>query len=230
MYHDAVTKHKIDWLFNLEMWEPKGIPAGIEYVPQVRTAAEVPKIKELLAAVHNPKHFIGFNEPEMPAQANISPSQAAALWKQHVEPAHEQYKFSLGSPAISSSPKGKAWLEDFFKQIGGNDKVDFIVVHWYGTEATAFENFVKDIYGTFKKPIWVTEFAYSHLTTNPPASTVAQVEQFMKQAIDFLDRAPLVHRYAYFGAGTNVGKWVGEANNFSQNGHLTEIGKKYCTR
>lgn len=47
-YEAAVKDHTLTWLFNWEMWKPEGLPAGLTYVPQVRTAAEAGKIDQVI--------------------------------------------------------------------------------------------------------------------------------------------------------------------------------------
>lgn len=46
-YDPAIKKGGLSWLFNWEMWKPKGLPAGLIYVPQVRTAANAPQIDQV---------------------------------------------------------------------------------------------------------------------------------------------------------------------------------------
>jgi hypothetical protein len=160
-------------------------------------------------------------------ESNIPVTTAVSLWSQFVEPAKSKFHFRLGSPAMTSAPAGKAWLSEFFRQLGGNASVDFVVVHWYGTDVHQLQSFLADMYSSFGKPLWLTEFAFSQFGAEP-APTAPQVEAFMRAAIPFLDSCPYVERYAYFGAPTNVGGWVGEANNFSDRGHsITSIGKLY---
>jgi hypothetical protein len=128
---------------------------------------------------------------------------------------------------MTSAPAGKAWLLEFFRQLCGSASVDFVVVHWYGTDVHQLESFLADMHASFGKPLWLTEFAYSHFGA-PPTPTAAQVEAFLRPAIAFLDSCSYVERYAYFGAPTDVGGWVGQASNFSDRGHsLTSVGKLY---
>ncbi|KAG9096197.1 hypothetical protein FRC07_010967, partial [Ceratobasidium sp. 392] len=56
----------------------------------------------------------GPNEPNHEAQANMSPGDAAWLWKDKLEPARNK-GCKLVSPAVTSAPSGKTWLQDFFK-------------------------------------------------------------------------------------------------------------------
>lgn len=58
-YDTAVKDHTLTWLFNWEMWKPKGFPAGLTYVPQVRTAAEAGKIDQVfLLPYQTPLHLV----------------------------------------------------------------------------------------------------------------------------------------------------------------------------
>lgn len=75
-------------------------------------------------------HFIGFNEPDNSGQANMPVATAVQLWEKFVLPAKKKFGFKLGSPAITGSPKGKQWLQDFIHALGGRDEIDFIVIHW----------------------------------------------------------------------------------------------------
>jgi hypothetical protein len=230
LYNDAISSRKISWLFNWEMWKPEGTPGGIEYVPQVRVGNQASQIDQFLASIPKDslKYFMTFNEPDIPSQANMSVAEAVALWKQYVLPAKEKFGFQLGSPGMSSDPKGKAWLQEFMAKLGGGDEIDFVVVHWYGTGMPQLASFLGDMYNTFKKPLWLTEFACTSMRTDAPVE-VEQVGDFMKQTIPFLDSCDFVERYAYFGAMKSVGDWVGEANclHDKESTGLTSPGKLY---
>jgi hypothetical protein len=229
-YKPAISAGKITWLFNWEMWKPDGTPDDIEYIPQVRVGSQASQIDQFLSSIPKDKlnYFMAFNEPEIPSQANMSVAEAVALWKQYVLPAKEKFRFQLGSPGMSSDPKGKAWLQEFLAALGGNDGIDFVVVHWYGTDMPQLASFLGEIYDTFKKPLWLTEFAYTTMRTDQPA-TMSQVQEFMRQAIPFLGKCEFVERYAYFGAMKSVGDWVGEANclHDKEGAGLTSAGKVY---
>ena len=229
IYNEAITSRKISWLFNWEMWKPEGIPDGIEYIPQVRVGNQASQIDQFLSSIpkEKMKYFMTFNEPDISSQANMPVAEAVALWKQYVLPAKAKFGFQLGSPGMSSDPKGKAWLQEFLSALEGSDGIDFVVVHWYGTDMPQLASYLGDMHHTFNKPLWLTEFAYTSMRTEAPAK-VNQVEDFMKQTIPFLDGCDFVERYAYFGAMKSVGDWVGEANCLHKEGAgLTSVGKVY---
>lgn len=229
-YDGAVKDHTLTWLFNWEMWKPQGFPAGLTYVPQVRTAAEAGKIDQFLGGLGKISHFIGFNEPDHPGQANMSVGQAVQLWKQHVLPAKKKYGFKLGSPAMTNSPAGKKWLQDFLKQLGGDAQIDFVVVHWYGLDVNNLKQFIEDMHKTFNKPLWLNEFACTTFGGKVPSQQ--DVEKFEREALKYLDGQAFVEKYAWFGSATHDNSMGGVAvvNKLANNGNLTSVGKIYCAK
>ena len=55
--------------------------------------------------------------PDNGGQANMSPGDAANLWRSALQPLAG--KFRLGAPAVTSAPSGKAWLQQFFSACSG---------------------------------------------------------------------------------------------------------------
>ena len=222
---------------------PPSLPAELEYIPCVRTGAQAKEIDAFLSTLQpergSVKVLLGFNEPEIESQANMTVSDAVGLWRQHVLPVKAKFGCRLGSPGISSDPKGKAWLQQFLHELGGQDEIDVIVAHWYGADFNQFCSHLGDLYHTFGKPIWLTEFAYSHMG-DPFVPTEEMVSDFMAKALPFLDQCEFVERYCYFGPPAEVGDWVGRANNFMKDAQasdgeavegkvLSRIGQLYCT-
>ncbi|KAG8413400.1 hypothetical protein J3458_012969 [Metarhizium acridum] len=139
------------------------------------------------------KHLLGFNEPDRPDQANLSPGAAVAAWKTYMEPFAGQVK--LGAPAVSNG--GYGWLSKFLNQCKGCH-IDFIPVHWYNDHTLEFnlENWVKKICQLGKgRQVWITDFQ--------GFGSPAQQGDFLKKAMPFLDKNACVARYAYFGTAKN---------------------------
>jgi len=76
--------------------------------------------------------------------------------------------------------------------------IDFIPIHWYGSDAGAFQSYVTDFHNTFKKNIWVTEWACVDYGGAP--CTQQHVYDFMGQTTLFLDQQSFVERFSWFGA------------------------------
>lgn len=88
--------------------------------------------------------------------------------------------------------------------------------------------FLDDMHATFKKPVWLTEFACT--TFNGPAPSEGEVEKFAREALHMLDGKDFVVRYAWFGAATHAGSLGGVApqNELAKDGKLTAVGRVYC--
>lgn len=172
-------------------------------------------------------HVLAFNEPEQSSQSNISPSDGASLWKSQLEPLKSQ-GILLGSPAPSSSPSGKQWLLQWLDACQGGCTVDFIAMHYYDINSTAFMEYLEDFHNTFQRPIWVTEWACqvrmpSPMNTltlfvltfcllfllqnynNPNEQCSSQdIVNFMNATQQFMDSTNWVERYAWFGVMENM--------------------------
>ena len=143
----------------------------------------------------------------MASQSNLSPSEAASIWKQYIQPLHKS-GVRLGAPAVSAAPGGRTWLSQFISACNGCT-FDFIPLHWYGDGSQYFEQYVEDFHNQFKHPIWVTEWAS---TSSDPASMslssligeaeadnlLAAALQFLKDTTSFLDKTSYVERYSWF--------------------------------
>ncbi|KAM0750962.1 hypothetical protein T439DRAFT_289222, partial [Meredithblackwellia eburnea MCA 4105] len=132
--------------------------------------------------------LLGFNEPELSAQANLTPSHAAALWRANMEPFAGEVK--LVSPSVSGA--GLHWLSEFFKKCG-NCTFDAIGVHWTGsaTESENFQTYLATLQKQWSLPLWVTEFSMN--------GTESQRKDFLQTMIPWLESQRFVHRYAMRG-------------------------------
>jgi hypothetical protein len=91
-------------------------------------------------------HLLGFNEPDLPAQANLSPQAAADAWKQHIQPYAGRAK--LVSPAITNGPPpmGTGWMDQFLAACNGCT-IDAIAIHIY---SPVNEQYFQDYIGQSK--------------------------------------------------------------------------------
>lgn len=235
-YQPYISSGQISWLFNWEVWVPDALPTELEWIPCVRTESNTKDVDPFLSDILQNRGFktssiLGFNEPEIPEQANLSVERAVELWKQVVLPAKAKFGLTLGSPGMSSDlDRSKPWLNSFLSQLAGQDGIDFLVVHWYGLQFKDMRGFLEDMHTTYGLPIWLNEFACTRMGNGE--ITVAEVEGFMREALPWLDACPWIERYAYFG-NRDVGPWVGRANDFTEStegeaSKLTPVGRLYC--
>ncbi|OSS48992.1 hypothetical protein B5807_05457 [Epicoccum nigrum] len=167
---------------------------------------------------------MGFNEPDIAAQANMTPEAACAAWKEYMNPiASAHPDVTILGPSVSNSGsenQGLQWLDTFHK-VCPDAVVHASNIHFYDIyeEATIdrFKAHVEKAAANYGKPVWVTEFGL-----NPGSATEDQAAQFLKEAMSFCDESSLVEGYSYFMVGT------GENQLNTANG-LSKIGQVYAS-
>ncbi|MDX3072751.1 sigma-70 family RNA polymerase sigma factor [Streptomyces sp. MI02-7b] len=152
-------------------------------------------------------YLLGFNEPDMAQQSNMTVEQALSLWPQLMDAGRV-----LGSPAVAyggDTPGG--WLDRFMSGAKAKGyRVDFITLHWYGGDFRTAEavgqltSYLNAVYQRYHKPIWLTEYAlidFSHGTRFPSAD---QQAAFVTASTKALEGLPYLQRYAWFGLGADA--------------------------
>ncbi|MET4142034.1 glycosyl hydrolase [Pedobacter sp. UYP1] len=204
-------------------------PQNCEFVPMFWGRSNVSDANityaKQLGVQGKAKFILGFNEPDLGDQSNMTVQEALAAW-----PKLESIGLPLGSPATAWPTR--QWMYDFLDQaIAQNKRVDFICVHMYvGTDDVAFVKVLQDLHDKYKKPIWITEFA----TVANNATTMAQnpytpemVLGFMQRLLPKLEALDFVQRYSWFsGLPTSARLWSSAL--VDANGNLTELGKWYA--
>ena len=131
---------KVSWLYN---WSPNPTPhaASLQFIPMQWNTAKIDDLQQKVKSVHADT-VLGFNEPELPDQSNVSVEVAARDWVRFVEPLRKAGT-RCGSPGISSAPQGVLWLQEFLRQIRkeGSD-IDFYCFHWYGETLGQFYDYI----------------------------------------------------------------------------------------
>ncbi|KAI0356575.1 glycoside hydrolase [Trametes cingulata] len=229
-YYDDINQYlttgKVQWYYT---WSPESIRTDIEFAPMLwgpgQTSDWDNNINRTIKQQHV-THVLGFNEPEIAGQSNISPTDAAALWKAHIEPLKAQ-GIRLGSPALSGAPQGKQWLTDWYNACGGGCTVDFMPLHWYDIDSTAFMQYLEDYHDTFQKPVWVTEWACQNFNDADEQCSLQDIVDLMNATQSFMDNTPWVERYAWFGAMRDLQGVNQENALMSAQGRITPLGQQY---
>lgn len=167
------------------------------------------------------KAVMGFNEPDIAAQANLSPEAACSAWKEYMNPCAAKGVTVLG-PSVSNSGspnQGLDWLSKFH-DVCPDAIVDATNIHFYDIYESAtidrFKAQVEKAAKLYNKPVWVTEFGL-----NPGSATPEQAASFLKDAMAYLDSSDKVQGYSWF--------MVGEGENQLNSGSgLSAIGKVYA--
>jgi hypothetical protein len=179
--------------------------SGPGFVPMVWGPASTDAASLAQAKKAGP-YLLGFNEPDMAGQSDMSVDQALALWPKLMANGEV-----LGSPAVAyggDTPGG--WLDRFMSGAQAKGyRVDFVALHWYGgdfrtPEAVAqLKSYLQAVYDRYHKPIWLTEFALIDFSNGTRFPTDAQQAAFVTSATTMLDGLPYLRRYAWFGLGAD---------------------------
>ncbi|WP_417279496.1 glycosyl hydrolase [Celeribacter sp.] len=191
----------LEWYYTwrpTQMWSQNRSRRSVEFVPMIRDASDVNKkiVSDLPV-----RALLAFNEPDSRKSegSNLSVEQAVALW-----PKLEARGLRLGSPAVTQDQTlgASSWQGRFMAQAEAKGlRVDFMAVHYYSTNGNvkAFETWLRKVHAEYKRPIWVTEFAFIDWQ-NVRGVRYAQNAAFAEAAILMMERLPFVERHAWFAA------------------------------
>lgn len=205
----ALTQSGASWYFTWSTQHP-GIdtPARVGFVPMIWGAASVTPAALAQARAEGP-YLLGFNEPDMTAQSNLTVGQALSLWPQLMAAGDV-----LGSPAVATgaaTPGG--WLDQFMSGAKARGyRVDFIALHWYGGDfdtAQAVDQlhaYVQAVYDRYHLPIWLTEYALIDFSDGTSYPTEPQQAAFVTASTRMLTALPYLQRYAWFALPGTTGQ------------------------
>jgi len=220
------TTGKVSWYYT---WSSYSINTDLEFVPmlwgQTSEGDFSSTINQTISDL-KPTAVLGMNEPQETGQSNLTPEQGVAMWKTYLEPLRSQ-GLRLGSPAPSSAPSGKTWLQDFLTACSGECTVDFIALHWYDVNASEFIAYLEDFHNTFQRPLWVTEWACQNYNDANEQCSSDDIVLFLNATQSYMDSSDFVERYAWFGAMENLQGVNQENALMDKNGKINDLGKQY---
>ncbi|MER7977247.1 glycosyl hydrolase [Streptomyces sp. NPDC095817] len=179
-------------------------PNGVDYVPMIWGPASVTDT-ELGQAAKEGKELLGFNEPDSPTQANMTPEQALDQW-----PRLEATGLRLGAPAVATGADvAGGWLDRFMQGAAQRGlRVDFIPVHWYGADfgpdaANQLRGYLQAVHDRYHKPVWLTEYGLIDFSKGTPRYPSQQEQtDFIRSSTQMLDGLDFMERYAWFTLST----------------------------
>lgn len=236
-YENILNTHN-NWYYTWGTTIPSAqeinMPANSEFVPMFWGAGNVnsSNINKLIALKNQGKikYILGFNEPDLTEEANMTVEQALSLW-----PQLESIGLPLVSPATSyPSLDPNSWFVRFMDgAIAQGRRIDYIAVHLYiGSNTGNYIKVLQEIYAKYQKPIWITEFAVRDDNTGGiPANNIYTQEMilsFMEDLLPQLEALDCIYRYAWFNPSpTMAGLWP--CALFNSNGTLSILGNYYKT-
>lgn len=215
------------WYYNWradQIWHPGGQRRSVEFVPMIHSADNV---RDRIQSSRRASALLAFNEPDGRSgdhQAGMTVAQAIALW-----PLLEARGLRLSSPATTRGGTlgARSWQRRFMNEVEARGlRVDFMAVHYYSTNGNVneFRNWLIAVHREYKRPIWVTEFAYIDWN-RPQRATYEQNANFARDAIEMMSDLPFVERHAWFAANPYPwGSLVPKINLVDDNLRPTPVG------
>lgn len=202
-YSQDATALGASWLYNWRYNPP--VAAGVESVPMIYDTSQVGK-----TLGGNSSWLLGFNEPDRPDQANLTPEAAATAWRQ-MEQLYPNKSLVAPAPSHECTEWVIWWWEAYQNLYGQAPRVDAFACHTYENNLAACKATVQKFIdlsvalgGTRK--VWLTEFAFTASTTRSINAAITEAGQF----IAWLEAQPLVARYAWFPNRLNMTQaWTG---------------------
>lgn len=226
---DRVQRVNASWFYTWGGNRPGNTPKGLDFVPMIwgywGDKESIAKVGAAAKAAGS-RDLLGFNEPDEKKQANMPVEKALEAWPELMKTG-----LRLGSPGCVH-PDGP-WMNSFMEQVKKRKlRVDFICVHSYGdTNVDAFMNRLEKVSKTFRKPLWITEFACGDWQAKSPEQNrhkPGQVMKFMEGALKELEKARFVERYAWYAAPPTSAA-LGTSALFDKQGELTPLGALYAS-
>ncbi|OOF96442.1 glycoside hydrolase family 128 protein [Aspergillus carbonarius ITEM 5010] len=192
----------VSWSYNWAQEADGTMPSGVKFVPMLWGTGSVSTwttaVEKALSG--GSTHILGFNEPDMTSQADMTASNAATLYKKYITPYGD--RATLISPAVTSSEnsgQGLSWFKTFMSECTSCN-ISALAVHWYGGSFAQLESFMTEAISTAGQydidEVWLTEFALDADTNG--ISDAATAKTFLEKSIAWLDSHPKVGGYAYF--------------------------------
>jgi hypothetical protein len=220
---ERIKKSGIDWVYD---WSSNPPNCGIERVAMIY-GSNIP-------IDINTEWILGFNEPELKSQSNITPTQGAILWRE-IEQVYPDKKLVSPSASIAWLTQ---WYSDYVNLYGRPPKMDVVGSHCYGpwnvntavgTCKSGAENIVRWAKTRGINEVWITEFAMLPCWSGGESDSV----EFMKQMIEYYKEKELITRWAWFQTSYignepwSFGPYCNTSLVDFYSGELTEIGKAY---
>jgi len=209
-----------------------------EFVPMVWGKSKLSGLTDF-TPVSGTTAILGFNEPNLHTQSNLTASAACELWPTLLAFASKN-NLRVGSPAANyCTPGGTSgqdtscyqnatdWLDEFFALDGcGVDTVDFVTTHKYGCNSDSLVEWIETLSTRYNKTVWLTEFSCSD------AGAASQLA-FQEETLPQLDNMSslVLERYAWFATRTYQNSAQINAGLLNEDGsqNLTTLGKYYNT-
>jgi hypothetical protein len=236
---ESTTEHApAGWYYNYN--PTTDISTTEQFVPMIFDQSYF-TAPNLAAAAAYGSAILGFNEPDLASQANMTVAQALTDW-----PAFEATGAYLVSPACATDMTVNGnWFQRFATGDGGSYVPTFsaIATHLYTAAFTdvtgvTLMNYLVALHNKWGKPIWLTEFGMIGFPGLDPATwtypTAAQAQAFVTNVIPQLRAYGWINRFSWYpdcASAAAIAANPGIANVALSNpdGSLTTLGALYAS-
>lgn len=223
--------------WNQKRYDGMGNGLGSKFVPMLYSDSpqRLANLRADLASCNMPTRILGFNEPDLKGQAEMTTSEARKLWRKLEEEAGVE-NLRIGSPATISP--NAWWMNRFMEDATALEepdlKIDFVACHIYqNPDVNTFLRKIDELHARWGKPVWVTETAVHDFRV---ASGIGgykserysreQVNEYMGDLWYELQKRPWLERFAWKTRNVNDNQgWF--SSLFNEDGSLTSTGIKY---
>ncbi|KAK0206234.1 glycosyl hydrolase catalytic core-domain-containing protein [Desarmillaria ectypa] len=203
---------------------PEASNVGFQVLPQLWGDKDTATFSKNIGSYTTPTYVLAFNEPNEAGQSNMTPDHAVQLWWQYIEP-QKANGHKLVAPAVSSSPAGFTWTQEFFSKCVGCT-IDAIATHYYDVSASDFIAYQNKFHDTFGLPILVTEYACQNFN-NGPQCTSDEIWSFMTTTTAWMDSTDWIISYMWFGAMLDMYNVNYQCQLMGSDGTPNSLGYKF---
>jgi hypothetical protein len=179
-----------------------------KFVPRIRDADAMSSLNQAIARAKVSGWLIGFSEPNLPWQGNLSPTQGATLWRQIETAADAAGGIKLVSPSPNqynpgqADPYGHQWLwamvDAYRAKYGHNPRFDAIAWNIYKRKHSDIQAYLtarrnEALAKGYNVPIWVLEYGGECWKSSDNGNT-----GIMKETTTWFNNTPWIGRYAWF--------------------------------
>ena len=204
----TLSQLKISWYYDWRSTpDVQAAPASVQFIPMIWGLKNVNAEDLHAAKATGAGILLGFNEPDVGGQSNMTVQQALDAW-----PELEALHMRLGSPAAGTGDdvKPDGWLARFMAGAKARGyRVDFICIHAYQSSfdpEQATKDLIREVttvHRMYHLPIWITEYALARWSPSQQTPDAAAEASFATESAKALQAVPYVERYAWYGDAPN---------------------------
>ncbi|KAG6856879.1 hypothetical protein H0H87_012459 [Tephrocybe sp. NHM501043] len=169
-----------------------------------------------------PPYILAYEEPDCPpgsGSAGMSVSSGVSGWERLIVPLGKKGSL-MGSPSMCKQAD-ETWLADFGQKI--STTWDFTAIHINKNNIAGVKKDVEHYWNTYKKPLWVTEFACVNDKNGfVPCTNQGEINNYINDVVDYFESDDRVYAYAY-----SNGLGLGNVWPLMRDKALSESGKAY---